>query len=40
MRLTRLCTRNLTLALTYATGDIRRNLGFGQEAAAYANVKF
>lgn len=32
--------RNLTLALTYATGDIRRNLGFGQEAAAYANVKF
>ena len=32
--------RNVTLALTYATGDIRRNLSFGQEAAAYANVKF
>ena len=32
--------RNLTLALTYAAGDIRRNLSYGQEAAAYANIKF
>ena len=32
--------RNLTLGLTYANGDIRRNLSYGQEAAAFANVKF
>lgn len=38
--LTARLNRNLTLGLTYAGGDIRRNLSFGQEAAAFANIKF
>jgi hypothetical protein len=32
--------RNLTIGLTYATGDIRRNLSSGQEGAIFATVKF
>jgi hypothetical protein len=32
--------RSLTIGLTCATGDIRRNLGYGREAAVYANIKF
>ncbi len=32
--------RNLTIGLTYATGDIRRNLSSGQEGSVFATVKF
>jgi hypothetical protein len=32
--------RNLTIGITYATGDIRRNLSSGQEGAVFATVKF
>lgn len=33
-------SRNVTVGVSYATGDIRRNLSFGQEGAAFANFKF
>ena len=32
--------RNLTLGVTFAEGDIRRNLSSGEEGAFFANVKF
>ena len=32
--------RNLTLGVTFAEGDIRRNLAHGEEGAIFANVKF